>query len=229
MYQRQFQVALRTVNGAGYLTSVNGDIKDSAGNAIGAISSSGIALTGFGVGLAAGNKTPNGGNIVTTGVGEFDAGVIAGSLDDGVPQGDVLTNQVYCTEVNFKSTVFGSGGSTVFKIKSGTVGTPSNGQALTYESSSSAVKWAAVSYSSLSGLPTLFSGSYEDLSNKPTLFDDSTLSTVATSGDFDDLSNKPTLFDGAYSSLTGKPTTINYELASYQAGQHRRRRPSQSG
>jgi len=43
---------------------------------------------------------------------------------------------------------------------------------------------------------------YSDLSGTPTL------ATVATSGDYDDLTNKPTLFDGAYSSLSGIPSTF---------------------
>ena len=43
---------------------------------------------------------------------------------------------------------------------------------------------------------------YTDLSGTPTL------ATVATSGDYDDLTNKPTLFDGAYSSLSGIPSTF---------------------
>ena len=44
---------------------------------------------------------------------------------------------------------------------------------------------------------------YADLTGKPTF------ALVATSGDYDDLSNKPTLFDGAFSSLSGKPTTLS--------------------
>jgi len=43
---------------------------------------------------------------------------------------------------------------------------------------------------------------YSDLSGTPTL------ATVATSGDYDDLTNKPSLFDGAYSSLSGIPSTF---------------------
>lgn len=35
------------------------------------------------------------------------------------------------------------------------------------------------------------------------------LSTVATTGSYTDLLNQPTLFDGAYSSLTGAPTTVS--------------------
>jgi len=66
-----------------------------------------------------------------------------------------------------------------------------------------------------------FSGSYADLINIPTTFTPSAhthtvseitdfpvLAIVATSGSYNDLLNLPALFDGAYSSLSGIPTTF---------------------
>jgi hypothetical protein len=65
------------------------------------------------------------------------------------------------------------------------------------------------------------SGSYSDLTNIPASFNPSShthtvseitdfpvLATVATSGSYNDLLNLPSLFDGAYSSLSGIPTTF---------------------
>lgn len=44
---------------------------------------------------------------------------------------------------------------------------------------------------------------WANVSGKPTF------ATVATTGSYTDLSNKPALFDGAYSSLTGTPTSVS--------------------
>ena len=52
------------------------------------------------------------------------------------------------------------------------------------------------------GITDAFNGTWSALTGRPTF------ATVATSGSYNDLSNRPTLFNGAYSSLSGVPTTF---------------------